>query len=279
MIMWAMSDRGIPRSLALMDGFGVHTFRLVNAEGKSTYAKFHWKPLRGAHSLVWDEALKIAGRKTRISTGATCGKRLKRAAIPEWEFGLQTIPEGEETQYDFDILDPTKLWPGRPDSDPPRRQNDAQSEPRNNYFAAEPSRSLSAPPISCRGLISPMIRCCKDATFRTKTRSSAVWGRRTSRNCRSIGRWLPSRTTSVTARCATPSTKAVCPMPQASLDGHSPDEVTPQRPGYVSYPEQVSGPKVRAAQRKLRRPLRAGETVLEQHDSTGKRAYRQSPAI
>ena len=78
MLMWVMSDRGIPRSYRMMQGFGVHTYRLVNAEGVSNFVKFHWKPLLGTHSLVWDEAVKIAGADP-TSTAATCGKRSSRA--------------------------------------------------------------------------------------------------------------------------------------------------------------------------------------------------------
>lgn len=76
--MWAMSDRGIPRSYRTMEGFGIHTFRLINAEGKATFVRFHWKPLAGKASLVWDEAQKLTGRDP-TSTAASCGKRLKQA--------------------------------------------------------------------------------------------------------------------------------------------------------------------------------------------------------
>lgn len=79
MVMWTMSDRGIPRGYRMMEGFGVHTFRFVNEQGKARFVKFHWKPVLGVHSLVWDEAQKIAG-KIPTSTAATCGKRLKTAA-------------------------------------------------------------------------------------------------------------------------------------------------------------------------------------------------------
>lgn len=109
MVMWQMSDRAIPRSLRMMEGFGVHTFRLINKEGKAHFVKFHWKPALGVHSLVWDEAQKIAG-KILISIVKIYMKQLKRD-YPEWELGLQLIPEEDEHTFDFDILDPTKLWP------------------------------------------------------------------------------------------------------------------------------------------------------------------------
>lgn len=79
MVMWTMSDRGIPRSYRMMEGFGVHTFRFVNEQGKARFVKFHWKPVLGVHSLVWDEAQKLPG-KIQISTAVTCGKQLKTAA-------------------------------------------------------------------------------------------------------------------------------------------------------------------------------------------------------
>ena len=110
MIMWVMSDRGIPRSYRMMDGFGVHTFRLVNAQGESHYVKFHWKPILGAHSLVWDEALKLAGKDPDFHR-RDLWEAIDGGNYPEYEFGLQIIAEGEEAKFDFDILDATKIWP------------------------------------------------------------------------------------------------------------------------------------------------------------------------
>ncbi|WP_214885699.1 MULTISPECIES: catalase [unclassified Exiguobacterium] len=110
MIMWAMSDRGIPRSLRMMEGFGVHTFRLVNAEGKAHFVKFHWKPKLGVHSQVWDEAQKAAGKNADFHR-VDLYEAINKGDYPEWELGLQLIPEEDEFKYDFDILDPTKLWP------------------------------------------------------------------------------------------------------------------------------------------------------------------------
>lgn len=110
MIMWAMSDRGIPRSLRMMEGFGVHTFRLVNAEGKAHFVKFHWKPKLGVHSQVWDEAQKAVGKNADFHR-VDLYEAINKGDYPEWELGLQLIPEEDEFNYDFDILDPTKLWP------------------------------------------------------------------------------------------------------------------------------------------------------------------------
>ena len=110
MVMWVMSDRAIPRSLRMMEGFGVHTFRLVNAAGLSHFVKFHWKPVLGVHSLVWDEAQKIAGKNPDFHR-EDLYDAINRGQFPEWELGLQLIPEEDEHKFDFDILDPTKLWP------------------------------------------------------------------------------------------------------------------------------------------------------------------------
>ena len=109
-IMWAMSDRAIPRSLRMMEGFGVHTFRFINEEGISHFVKFHWKPLLGIHAVVWDEALKINGQDPDYHR-RDLHDAIENGAYPEWEFGVQIVPEEDEHKYDFDLLDPTKLIP------------------------------------------------------------------------------------------------------------------------------------------------------------------------
>ncbi|MGY6500995.1 MAG: catalase [Acidimicrobiales bacterium] len=111
MLMWAMSDRAIPRSYRMMEGFGVHTFRLVNDDGETSLVKFHWKPVLGVHGLVWDEALTINGvdpdfhrRDLYNAIGA--------GAFPEWELGVQVMPDSEDQYFEgIDLLDSTKLVP------------------------------------------------------------------------------------------------------------------------------------------------------------------------
>ncbi|HEV7379518.1 MAG TPA: catalase [Dyadobacter sp.] len=110
MIMWAMSDRAIPRSYRMMEGFGVHTFRLINAEGESHFVKFHWKPLLGVHAVAWDEAQKISGKDPDFHR-RDLWDAIESGNFPEWELGLQIIPESDEFKFDFDLLDPTKLIP------------------------------------------------------------------------------------------------------------------------------------------------------------------------
>ena len=110
MIMWAMSDRTIPRSLRTIEGFGVHTFRLVNAEGKSTFVKFHWKPKQGLQSTLWDEAVKIAGADPDFHR-RDLFEAISRGDYPEWEFGIQTFDQKFADAFPFDVLDPTKIIP------------------------------------------------------------------------------------------------------------------------------------------------------------------------
>ncbi|PAA44733.1 catalase HPII [Pseudomonas fragi] len=110
MVIWAMSDRAIPKSLRSMQGFGVHTFRFINAQGQSNFVKFHWRPSVGTCSLVWDEAQKLAGKDTDFHR-RDLWDAIETGDYPEWEFGVQIIPEEDEHKFDFDILDPTKLIP------------------------------------------------------------------------------------------------------------------------------------------------------------------------
>ena len=110
MIMWVMSDRGIPRSLRMMEGFGIHTFRLVNSGGASTLVKFHWKPALGVHSLVWNEAQKLAGfdpdfHRRDLAAAIDLGQ------FPQWDLGVQLLAEKDASKVTFDVLDATKLWP------------------------------------------------------------------------------------------------------------------------------------------------------------------------
>jgi catalase len=109
-VMWAMSDRALPRSLRMMEGFGVHTFRFVNAEGVACFVKFHWKPLLGVHSVTWDEAQNISGKDSDFHR-KDLHEAIENGDYPEWEFGVQIVPEEDEHKFEFDLLDPTKLIP------------------------------------------------------------------------------------------------------------------------------------------------------------------------
>ncbi|WP_017614602.1 catalase [Nocardiopsis salina] len=110
MMMWLMSDRAIPRSYRMMQGFGVHTFRFVNADGKGTFVKFHWTPKLGTHSLVWDEAQRVQGKDPDFNR-RDLYESIERGDFPEWELGVQLVDEEDEHSFDFDLLDATKIIP------------------------------------------------------------------------------------------------------------------------------------------------------------------------
>lgn len=110
MLMWVMSDRALPRSYRMMQGFGVHTFRLVNDKGQSTFVKFHWRPILGTHALDWDEAVKISGADPDFHR-RDLWEAIEAGAFPEWELSFQLFTESQAEAFSFDVLDATKLVP------------------------------------------------------------------------------------------------------------------------------------------------------------------------
>ncbi|MCO6383346.1 catalase [Oceanicola sp. 502str15] len=110
MVMWIMSDRTIPRSFRFMEGFGVHTFRLVNAEGKASFVKFHWKPRLGVQSVLWDEAVKINGADPDFHR-RDLWQAIQAGDYPQWDLGVQVFDDDFAESFDFDVLDATKLIP------------------------------------------------------------------------------------------------------------------------------------------------------------------------
>lgn len=133
MLMWAMSDRAIPRSLRMMEGFGIHTFRMVNAKGKSTFVKFHWKPVLGLQSTVWDEAQKLQAADNDYHR-RDLYESIEAGDFPEWELGLQLFDQAFADAQPYDVLDPTKLIP---EEDVPVRKVGRLVLDRNpdNFFA------------------------------------------------------------------------------------------------------------------------------------------------
>ncbi|MBI0398519.1 catalase [Cyclobacterium marinum] len=107
---WLMSDRAIPRSFRMMEGFGIHSYRLVNEKGEAHFVKFHWKPVLGVHSVTWDEATKISGADSDFHR-RDLWEAIESGQFPEWELGVQIVPEEDEHKFDFDLLDATKLIP------------------------------------------------------------------------------------------------------------------------------------------------------------------------
>ncbi len=110
MVMWIMSDRTLPRSLRMIEGFGIHSFRLLNASGESTFVKFHWRPKLGLQSTIWDEAVKIAGADPDFHR-RDLFEAIQAGNFPEWEFAVQLFTQQEADKFPFDHLDPTKLIP------------------------------------------------------------------------------------------------------------------------------------------------------------------------
>ncbi|WP_290689231.1 MULTISPECIES: catalase [unclassified Haematobacter] len=110
MVLWAMSDRAIPRSPRMMQGFGVHTFKLVNAAGEETFVKFHWRPKLGTQSLVWDESAKLQGADNDYHR-RDLWNAIASGDFPEWEFGIQAFDAATAEKLPFDVLDPTKIIP------------------------------------------------------------------------------------------------------------------------------------------------------------------------
>lgn len=109
-VMWIMSDRAIPRSFRMMEGFGVNTFKFVNKDGKASFVKFHWKPKLGVHSVAWNEAQKISGFNSDFHR-QDLYENIDKGNFPEWDFGVQIVPEEDEHKFSFDLLDPTKIIP------------------------------------------------------------------------------------------------------------------------------------------------------------------------
>ena len=209
MLMWIMSDRAIPRSFRFMEGFGVHTFRLVNAEGRSTFVKFHWKPKLGLQSVVWNEALKISGadpdfHRRDLWDAITAGD------FPEWELGLQLFDDDFADRFGFDILDPTKIIPE--EQVPVRRVGRLVLDRWWTTSSPRPSRWPSARRTSCPASTSPTTRCCRAGTSPTSTPSSSGWAARTSPTC--------------------PINAPKCPIAHFQQDGHM-AMVNPQ--GRVNY--------------------------------------------
>ncbi|WP_276570127.1 catalase [Thiocystis violacea] len=110
MVMWIMSDRTLPRSLRMIEGFGIHSFRLINAAGASTFVKFHWRPALGLQSTIWDEAVKIAGADPDFHR-RDLFESLTQGRPAEWEFAVQLFTQEEADGFPFDHLDATKLIP------------------------------------------------------------------------------------------------------------------------------------------------------------------------
>jgi catalase len=242
MIMWIMSDRAIPRSFSTMEGFGVHTFRLVNAKGESHFVKFHWKPLLGVHSLVWDEAQKLGGKDPDFHR-RDLYEAIEKGNYPEWELGIQLIPEGEESKFDFDVLDATKIWPE--DLLPVRRVGKLTlNRNPDNFFAETEQVAFMTTNIV------PGIDFTDDPLLQGRNFSylDTQLSRLGTPNWPELPINRPIAKVSNNQRDAhmryTINSGRVSYYPN-SLGGNQPDQVPAEQGGFVSYPEPLTGTKVR----------------------------------
>ncbi len=242
MLMWVMSDRALPRSLGMMEGFGVHTFRLVNDQGTATFVKFHWKPVLGVHSLVWDEAQQIAGKDPDFHR-RDMWESIEKGNFFEWELGIQTIPQSDEHKFDFDVLDATKLWP---EELIPVVRVGKMTLNRNpdNYFAETEQVAFNTTNIL------PGIDFSDDPLLQGRNFSylDTQLSRLGSPNFTElpINRPVcPFSNNQRDAHMRTTINKGRVSYAPASLDGHTPEEATPTEGGFISYQEPVNGPKVR----------------------------------
>jgi len=242
MVLWNMSDRGISRSFRMMEGFGVHTFRMIDVDGVSRFVKFHWKPVLGVHSLVWDEAQKLNG-KDPDWLRRDLWEAIETGAYPEWEFGVQVIEASEEHGFNFDILDATKLWP---EELVPVQRIGKLTLNRNpdNFFAETEQVAFHL------GHLVPGIDFSDDPLLQ---------GRLFSYLDTQVNRFNGANFHQV------PINRAVCPVHNNQLDGYmrqsihvgrasyfpnslgdnSPAPASETDGGFMSYPAEVSGKKVR----------------------------------
>jgi catalase len=241
MLMWIMSDRAIPRSYGMMEGFGVNTYRLINAEGESHFVKFHWKPVLGVHSLVWDEAVKLAGQDPDFHRRDMFDS-IEKGNFFEWEFGIQAIPQEDEMKFDFDLLDATKIWPE--DLVPVQRAGKMTlNRNPDNYFSETEQVAFMTSNVV------PGIDFSNDPLLQGRNFSynDTQLSRLGSPNFHEIpiNRPLcPFSNNQRDAHMRTTINKGRVSYAPASLDGHVMEEVGP-KPGIISFPEQVNGQKIR----------------------------------
>ncbi|WP_397457674.1 catalase HPII [Pseudomonas asplenii] len=243
-VIWAMSDRAIPRSLRAMQGFGVHTFRLVDADGGSRFVKFHWRPSVGTFSLVWDEAQKLAGKDTDFHR-RDLWESIESGDYPEWELGVQVIAEEDEHSFDFDILDPTKLIPEELVPIQPLGKMVLNRNP-DNFFAETEQVAF------CPGHIVPGIDFSNDPLLQgrlfsyTDTQISRLGGPNFHEI--PINRPLaPFHSSQRDAQHRTVIDKGRASYEPNSIDAGWPRETPPaaRDGGFESYPERIDAAKIR----------------------------------
>ena len=242
---WNMSDRGIPRSYRTMEGFGVHTFRLINAEGATTLVKFHWKPRLGVHSLTWEEAQMLAGLDPDFHR-RDLYDAIEAGAYPQWELGIQAFEDTPEQTFEgIDLLDPTKLVPEELAPVQPLGLLTLNRHPPTS--SPRPSRWPSTSATSCPASTSPTTRCSRPGCSPTSTPSSPGWAGRTSTRSPSTGRTRRSTTCCATASTRPPSTRAWRPTGRTRSTAAAPSSPGPaeqrlrRRPGARARDDQGAG--------------------------------------
>ena len=249
MIMWVMSDRALPRSLRMMEGFGVHTFRLINDKGEACFVKFHWKPLLGIHSVAWDEAQKISGKNSDFHR-QDLWEAIESGNFPEWELGVQIVPEADEHKYPFDLLDATKLIPE--ELVPVKRIGKMTLNRNPDNFFAETEQVAFSP-----AHLIPGIDISNDPLLQGRLFSyiDTQLSRLGSHNFQEI-----------------PINRPVCPVHNNQRDGHMrqtintgrvsyepntlgggcPYQAKASEGGFTSYPERIDGIKIRTRSQSFR---------------------------
>jgi catalase len=242
MVMWILSDRTVPRNFRTMQGFGIHTFRWVNAEGKSRFVKYHWKPMAGVHSNVFDEAQKIAGKDPDFHR-RDLWEAIEKGNYPEYELGVQIIEEEDELKFDFDILDSTKLIPEELVPVQPIGKMTLDRNPDN--FFAETEQVAFRPSNIVAGI--------------DFSDDPLLQGRLMSYHDSQLHRLGSPNFTQL------PINRPVCPFSNNNQDGRMqmeiktsrvnyspnslgdnlPEPVAAEDGGFVHYPEQVEGRKIR----------------------------------
>ena len=244
MVLWTMSDRAIPKSLRSMQGFGIHTFRMINTEGKSSFVKFHWKPKYGTCSLVWDEAQKLAGKDTDFHR-RDLWESIEMGDYPEWELGVQIVAEEDEHKFDFDILDPTKIIPEELVPVTPLGKMVLNRNP-DNYFAETEQVAF------CPGHVVPGIDFSNDPLLQgrlfsyTDTQISRLGGPNFHEI--PINRPVsPNHNNQRDAQHRTTIDKGRASYEPNSIDGGWPKETPagPEDGGFETYPERIEAHKVR----------------------------------
>ncbi|MFC5731774.1 catalase [Cytobacillus gottheilii] len=243
-VMWAMSDRAVPRSYRMMEGFGINIFRFVNEEGKSHFVRFHWKPMLGVHSLLNEESLIIGGVDPDYHR-RDLSEAIERGAYPVYELGVQMIAEEDEFKFDFDVIDPTKVWP---EEIIPVEKIGKMTLNRNvdNFFAETEQVAFDVTNLV------PGINFSNDPILQGRTFTYKI-----TQQHRLGGSNYPDL----------PINKSICPFHnnqrdsfnryridvdqvnyfRNSIANNTPGPTPPEEGGFVHYPEQVEGKKVKAS--------------------------------